>query len=154
MMESTCCITGHRKIPLDKLAYVEVELRKAVMAAVADGYTRFINGGAAGADLLFAAIVAELKEQGHSLYLEAALPYSDRKKSKDQSFQKMLAACDAVKVFSERYNRGCYFIRNRYMVDESSRVIAVYDGRNSGGTVFTMRYAHGKGRNIQVIKII
>lgn len=153
MLGKTCCVTGHRKIPADKLAYVETELRRAVMAAVNDGYTRFINGGAAGADLLFAAIVAELKEQGQPLSLEAALPYSGRKKNKDQGFQKMLAVCDEVKVFDEQYNRGCYFVRNRYMVDEYSRVIAVYDGRDCGGTVYTMQYARTKGRAVQVIKM-
>lgn len=153
MIEKTCCVTGHREIPADKLAYVEAELRKAVMATVDDGYTRFISGGAAGADLIFAFIVAELKAQGYPLSLEAALPYSGRKKSKDQGFQKMLAACDEVKTFSERYNRGCYFVRNRYMVDESSRVIAVNDGRGSGGTIFTVQYARDKGKMVHVIKI-
>lgn len=153
MIEKTCCVTGHREIPADKLAYVKTELRKAVMAAADDGYTRFISGGAAGADLLFAAIVADLKKQGRPLSLETALPYSNRKRSRDQCFQKMLAACDEVKAFSERYSRGCYFVRNRYMVDESSRVIAVYDGRDSGGTVYTMQYACTKGKAVQVIKI-
>lgn len=124
-----------------------------VIAAANDGYTRFINGGAAGADLLFAAIVAELKEQGRPLFLEAALPYSGRKKSKDQEFQKMLADCDEVKSFSERYNRGCYFARNRYMVDESNLVIAVYDGRDSGGIAFTIQYAHSQGKTIQIIRV-
>lgn len=149
----TCCVTGHREIPADKLAYAEAELRKAVIAAASDGYTRFINGGAAGADLLFAAIVAELKEQGYPLFLETALPYSGRKQKRDQSFQKMLNVCDEVKAFSERYNPGCYFVRNRYMVDESSLVVAVYDGRNSGGTAFTMQYAHSQGKTIQIVKI-
>lgn len=153
MIEKTCCVTGHREIPMNRLAYVELELRKAIMAAVDDGYTRFINGGAAGVDLLFAAIVAELKEQGHHLYLEVALPYADRKKNKDQSFQRMLATCDFVKVITEHYNRGCYFVRNRYMVDESSRIIAVYDGRESGGTVYTMQYAYDSGKPVRVIKI-
>ena len=153
MIEKACCVTGHRTIPVDRLAYVEMELRKAIMAAVNDGYTRFISGGAVGTDLLFAAIVAEMKEQGHRLFLEAALPYSNRKKSKDSDFQKMLAACDAVKVISERYNRGCYFARNRYMVNESSRIIAVYDGRESGGTFYTIQYARAGGKVVQVIKI-
>lgn len=149
----SCCITGHREIPAYKIAYVETELRKSILAAIEDGYTRFINGGAAGADLLFATIVAELKEQGRPLILEAALPYAGRKQSKDRDFQKMLGACDVVKVCSERYNRGCYFVRNRYMVDKSSRVFAVYDGRESGGTVYTMQYARDKGKTVQVIKI-
>lgn len=153
MIEKTCCVTGHRKIPADKRAYVELELRKAIMSAVADGYTRFINGGAAGADLLFAAIVAELKEQGYPLYLEAALPYAGRKMSKDRDFQAMLAACDKVRTFSEQYTRGCYFVRNRCMVDESGRVIAVYDGRENGGTACTIRYARDRGKAVQIIKI-
>lgn len=85
--------------------------------------------------------------------LEAAIPYSGRKKSNGQGFGKMLAACDEVKVFSERYSHGSYFVRNRYIVDESSRVIAVYDGRDSGGTVFTMQYARTKGKTVQGIRI-
>lgn len=153
MNGKTCCVTGHREIPADKLAYVEMELRKTILNAVEDGYTRFISGGAAGVDLLFAAIVTEMKEQGHPLSLEAAIPYAGRKESKDRGFQKMLAACDVVTVLSERYNRGCYFVRNRYMVDESSRVIAVYDDRKSGGTVYTMQYACNKGKTVQVIKL-
>lgn len=152
MIEKTCCVTGHRDIPEDKLAYVEMELQKEILTAIEDGYTRFINGGAAGSDLIFAAIVAKLK-QSQPLFLEAAIPYTGRLKSKEPDFQKMLAACDNVKVFSERYSRGSYFVRNRYMVDESDLVIAVYDGRNSGGTVYTINYAHDKGKAVQVVRI-
>lgn len=65
----------------------------------------------------------------------------------------MLAACDEVRVFSEQYTRSCYFVRNRYIMDVSSRVIAVYDGRGKGGTVYTMRFARDRGRTVKVIKI-
>ena len=57
MAEKTCCVTGHRDIPEDRIAYVEQELRREVLAAIQDGYTRFISGFAEGADLMFAAIV-------------------------------------------------------------------------------------------------
>lgn len=40
-------------------------------------------------------------------------------------------------------------IRNRYMVALSSRIIAVYDGREKGGTFFTIRYAHTMEREIR-----
>ena len=43
--------------------------------------------------------------------------------------------------------------RNRYMVSQSQRVIAVYDGREKGGTLFTMRHAHAMGRDVRVISI-
>ena len=153
MKEKTCCVTGHREIPEDKLAYVESELKKAVMAAVKDGYTRFINGGAAGADLLFAAVVAELREQGCPISLEAALPYRGRLNSRNPAFQTMISACDRIKVLCEESSRSCYYTRNRYMVDESDLVIAVYNGRDTGGTVYTMNYAQDKGKTVQVISI-
>ncbi|MDY3690705.1 MAG: SLOG family protein [Dysosmobacter sp.] len=153
MTEKTCCVTGHREIPDDKQAYVEAELKKEILAAVADGYTRFISGFAEGADLTFAAIVAELKEQNPILFLEAAIPYAGRLKSKDQTFQKLITVCNGIKVLCAKYSPNCFFIRNRYMVGESSRVIAVYDGRERGGTLFTMRCAHAQGKEVRVIKV-
>ena len=45
----------------------------------------------------------------------------------------------AMKIADFTLKEGCFIQRNRYMVGESKRVIAVYDGR--GGTLFTMRYA-------------
>ena len=38
------------------------------------------------------------------------------------------------------YTRGCMLRRNRYMVDHSALVIAVYDG-TPGGTCRTLEYA-------------
>lgn len=43
--------------------------------------------------------------------------------------------------------------RNRYMVMNSTRVIAVYDGREKGGTVFTMRCARTLKKEIRVIRV-
>jgi len=153
MKEKCCCVTGHRNIPEGKLAYVEEELRKAVRLAIADGFTRFISGFAEGVDLLFATIVAEEKEKDPRLYLEAAIPYAARVKSKNPLFQKMLASCNAVNILCEKYSKSSFFIRNRYMVAESDRVIAVCDGRETGGTLFSMRYAHTQGKEVEVINI-
>ena len=35
--------------------------------------------------------------------------------------------------------------RNRYMVDHSGLLLAVYDGSPTGGTCFTIRYALQRG---------
>ena len=153
MNVKTCCVTGHREIPEDKRAYVDEELKKAVEAAAAEGYTRFISGFAAGVDLAFAAIVAELKERGRAVKLEAAIPYAGRLKSKAPDFQKLLAACDTVTVLRDAYSPGCYFARNRYMVDESGLVIAVHDGREKGGTFYTIQYARAHDKEVRIIKI-
>lgn len=38
------------------------------------------------------------------------------------------------------------------MAQESSRVIAVYDGREHGGTLPTMRYAHALQKEVRLIQ--
>lgn len=151
MAGKTCCITGHRNIPEDQLSYVKNEIGKAILQAVEDGYTHFISGFAQGADLIFAAIVAELKQKNRSLCLEAAIPYKKRLQSQYQTFQDLLAMCDDVTVLCERYTSQCFFVRNRYMVDKSSRVLAVYDGRKRGGTFYTIQYAQKQHKEIQII---
>lgn len=153
MNEKTCCVTGHRDIPKEQIAYVEHELRLQVQAAIQDGYTRFISGFAEGADLIFASVVAEEKKQYPNLFLEAAIPYTGRLKTRDKNFHALRKSCNEMKIECEKYKPSCFMLRNRYMVGESQRVIAVYDGRESGGTLFTMRYAHVLEREIHIIEI-
>ena len=153
MGKKTCCVTGHRDVPVGKEQYVEEALRKEVLAAIAAGYTRFISGFADGVDLTFAAIVAAEKKQNSCLQLEAALPYRNRINAKSPFFQELLACCDRVYVQSEKSNRQCYHERNRYMVLSSDRVIAVYDGRSTGGTFYTIRFAQANEKEIRIIDI-
>ncbi len=153
MKAKVCCVTGHRDIPAERIAYVEQQLRWEVLAAIEAGYTRFISGFAEGTDLMFAAIVAEEKKLHPELFLEAAIPYAGRLKTRNKQFHALLQACDGIKVMCREYTPSCFMQRNRYMVRESQRVIAVYDGRDRGGTLFTLRYAHTLGREIRVIRI-
>lgn len=150
--EHTCCVTGHRTIPSEKLPLVQCQLGDAVMEAISQGYTHFISGFASGADLIFAEIVTDLKKS-HPITLEAALPCPSRAETPDEMFQRLIRYCDIVKIHSGHYFKGCYMRRNRYMVDQSALVIAVWDGRQTGGTAATVRYALGKGIAIDIIKI-
>lgn len=153
MNEKTCCVTGHRDISEKRIDYVKQALRHEILSAIEDGYTRFISGFAEGVDLMFASIVAEEKKQHPELFLEAAIPYAGRLKTKDQRFHELLRACDGVKVECEKYAPSCFMQRNRYMVHQSQRVIAVYDGRDHGGTLFTMRCAHTLGKEVKLIRV-
>lgn len=153
MDEKTCCVTGHRDIPAERMADVEQALRREVLAAIEDGYTRFISGFAEGIELLFAALVAEEMEHRPELFLEAAIPYAGCMKTKNRQFHALLHACNGVKVVCEAYAPSCFMQRNRYMARESQRIIAVYDGRDHGGTLFTLRYAHTLGKEVRVIRI-
>lgn len=141
--KNTCCVTGHRDILAEQMDRIQELLRREILAAIGDGYTHFISGFAAGTDMCFAEIVAELKAR-YPITLEAAIPYPGRMKTPDKTFQRLIRCCDTVKIHSDSYFKGCYMRRNRYMVDQSQRIIAVYDGRSTGGTAATVRYARGK----------
>lgn len=150
--EHTCCVTGHRDIPADEIQYVQMKLRQELLQAIRSGYTHFISGFAAGVDLIYAGIVAGLKHE-YPITLEAAIPYPGRMNTPDEVFQCLLKECDIVKVHTDRYSKSCYMVRNRYMIDCSALVIAVHDGRKSGGTAATIRYANRKGCDLREIRL-
>ena len=107
----TCCVTGHRDIPAERIAYVEQQLRREVLEAIEAGYTRFISGFAEGTDLTFAAIVAEQKERHPELFLEAAIPYTGRLKTRNYQFRTLLQSCDGIKVICQEYTCLLYTSR-------------------------------------------
>ncbi len=147
------CITGHRNIPKEKIDYVREQLRREIRQAIEDGFTLFLCGMADGADLEFGAIVAEEKKTYPQLFLEATVPYANRLKSKGSLFRQVLAQCNGIKVIAKGYSPDCYFARNRYLVQNSQRVIAVFDGRERGGTAQTIRMAAARELELRIIDI-
>jgi uncharacterized phage-like protein YoqJ len=85
--------------------------------------------------------------------LEAAIPYAGRKKCCDPEFQALLRQCQAVHAVSEAYFPGCFFARNRWMVERSDAVIAVYDGRRKGGSFYTIQYAKSMGKGVVFVHV-
>lgn len=150
-IQTTCCVTGHRAIPPEKLSDVRIKLLAEIRLAISDGYTHFISGGATGIDILFAQLVLALREEGCPITLELDIPYRNRLKSPE--LRPLLPQCELVSVTSEAYQPSCFFARNRDMVQKSARVIAVYDGRERGGTFFTIRYARAMGRDLHIIEL-
>lgn len=151
----TCCVTGHRDIPAEQVEEVKRALRREIEKAIADGFTRFISGFAEGADQYFAEIVAQKRKENEALRLEAAIPYRSRclKLLKDECTKRLLDACTDVTITSEAYAPNVFSIRNRYMVDCSDRVIAVYDGRATGGTLSAMRMARVRRKELREIPV-
>ena len=148
---NTCCITGHREIPAGKKTMLRQRLEKEVERAIADGYTHFLSGFTEGADLMFAEIVAKKRRTNSAVRLEAVIPYRGRysRLLATVDTRNLLNSCAAVQVVSEKGDPGVYYKRNRYMVDHSSRVIAVYDMRKTGGTAYTVKYARQQGKMIR-----
>jgi uncharacterized phage-like protein YoqJ len=155
MKIKSCCVTGHRDIPQKELNSVMEKLRNEVDAAITDGCTRFISGFAEGVDQYFAKIVLERKKTNQTLELIAVIPYRKRLETllERPSTYEMLESCADVIVMQEDYHPSVYSHRNRYMVEHSDRVIAVYDGREKGGTVRTIRFAHQMQKELREIPL-
>ena len=154
--KTRCCFTGHRpqklRRPIDD---IKVDLENEILKAVADGYSTFITGMACGTDIWAGNIVVRLKDRFPDLKLIAAVPFPDFADGWDDEwkakYDKLLAAADLVKTIAAEYREDAYQLRNQWMVDHSSKVIAVYDWKPSG-TGNTVRYAKGLHREIKYIR--
>lgn len=99
---------------------------------------------ARGCDFYFAEAVIALRRTYPDITLEAAIPCETQTSGWPEEdrvrWEWILAQCDYETMVQTQYTRGCMLRRNRYMVDHSALVIAVYDG-TSGGTRRTLEYA-------------
>lgn len=155
MQKKTCCVTGHRNLPQKEINRVKTALRREIEKAVNDGFTRFMSGFAEGVDQYFAEIVLEMRKSNPVLELVAVIPYQkrlDNLREKKRTYE-MLENCAEVVVIREEYQPSVYSHRNRYMVEHSDRVIAVYDGREKGGTAGTIRFTHTLKRELREIPV-
>lgn len=131
------CFTGHRPEKLTRHEKsIKKDLEKEIRQAVADGLNVFITGMARGVDIWVAQIVLMLRDEGYDVKLMCACPYGSFERGWSQEWQKayreILAAADFVKYVCEGYSRACFQIRNEWMVNHSTRVIAVFNGEKSG----------------------
>ena len=156
MQGKTCCVTGHRDIPAERIDHIKTSLEYEVDRAISDGFTCFISGFADGADLLFAGIVAERIAKNPTLKLIAAIPYRRRLDTLQKSgrTKALIDLCAEIYIAAEEYHPSVYAKRNRYMVERSDRVIAVYDGREKGGTAGTIRLAHSMKKDLVEIAVV
>ena len=144
----TCCFTGHRNLTEEQTIKVAQDLPWCIDMLIQDGYTHFISGMANGSDILAAQMTGSFRRRNEAIILEAAVPYRRRLFSKKEDFQYALKLCNKVTVIQEQYDPGCFQKRNKYMVDKSDIVVAIWDGRTSGGTYNTIIYAKSLGKDI------
>ncbi len=157
--EKTCCFTGHRssKLPWGanesdpRCIRLKASLADAVEAVYAEGVRHFICGMAEGCDTFFGEAVAELRRSRPDVTLEAAVPCEEQdlrwSPERTERYDRLLAECDKRTLVSRHYTPDCMMRRNRYMVDRSCVVIAVFNG-SAGGTFNTLRYAIASGLKI------
>ncbi len=150
-----CCFTGHRPEKLNMSEKeIKILLEKAIKTAVKDGYLIFISGMARGIDIWAGEIVLKLKNKTPDIQLICAPPYNGFEKrwefSEQTLYHYLIEKSDYTEFVCKHYSKACFQMRNVYMVDNSERVIAAYNG-SKGGTKNTIDYAMRKG--VEVVNI-
>lgn len=164
-MSKSCCCTGHRpkgfpfQYGIDTKkhnAYLQALKEKTELAITEYGITRFISGMAIGVDLDFAETVLKLKNK-YPITFECAIPCPNQTlKWKDTDkirYEYILNNADIINIISKQYTSECMLKRNRYMVDKSELVIAVFNGIEKGGTWYTINYAIKTNTVIELIDL-
>ena len=117
--------------------------------------TDFLSGMAQGVDLWCAQIVLDLKKKNPVLKLHAILPCEGQERkwsvSAQEIYHSILYQADEVVYVGQEYSRDCMLARNRYMVEQASVLLAVYNGIYRSGTGMTVRYAQRLKREIIII---
>ncbi|MDE6840404.1 MAG: DUF1273 domain-containing protein [Oscillospiraceae bacterium] len=158
----TCCFTGHRpdKLPWGlnegdpRCAALKASLARALEGLYRRGFRHFISGMAMGCDLYFAQGALELRTRLPDVTVEGAVPCPTQASRWPEPLRRrwraILDACDLETVVQQNYDRFCMLRRDRYMVDRSAAVLAVFNG-TPGGTQYTLNYAMDQGREILLL---
>lgn len=150
-----CCFTGHRPEKLQRSEIdIRIDLEHEILKSIHDGFDVFISGMARGIDIEAAEAVIRLKSNGYPLKLICASPYPGFEKNWNKEWQyrytTVIYKADLVRYIRPKYSIDCFRLRNEWLVNHSSRVIAVFNGQPSG-TKNTIDYALQQG--VPVIQI-
>lgn len=161
----SCCFTGHRPHSLpfrfnendERCIDLKRRLKDAIIEMITqNGVTHFISGMAIGVDMYAAEIVLKLKENYPNISLEAAIPCENQSAKWAEQLRNrynyILEKCDIRTVLQHNYTADCMHKRNKYMVDNSDWIIAVWNGKPSG-TGKTVKYAEEYGCKIITLSI-
>ncbi len=164
MSAKTLCFSGHRpeKLPHKgdessvAIGNLKSLLYKEIYDSITEGYTDFITGLSRGIDIWAANMVIEFKNKMPNLRLICARPYKgfgdERVGYEKWELCHILEKADEIVDISPFYTDSCMKKRNFYMVDRSSKLIAVVRDYYSG-TGQTIRYAVKKGLCVKIIDI-
>jgi len=160
----TCCFTGHRPAKLSfgydeespECLRLKVRLLSLIDEMRMKRVTNFLSGMAQGVDIIAAEAVLDIRRTypQDKIRLVAAVPYEGQADRWSEAYREryfnILAVADEVITLQQRYTDRCMLDRDRYMVDASGYMIAIYNG-SKGGTKYTVDYAIGKGLDIVII---
>jgi uncharacterized phage-like protein YoqJ len=157
--ENTCCFSGYRpeKLPWgydetdERCRALKRKLYDVAEAVYDSGVRHYICGMARGCDTYFCEAVLRLRGAHPEVSVEAALPCEEQAAKWPElarsRYYNLMQLCDVETLVSRKFTSDCMMRRNRYMVDKSSIIVVVFDGR-FGGTMYTRGYAAKRGLEI------
>ncbi len=164
MKEKTVCFSGHRPEKLPGMGKESFQLTKDIKSliyyhiyeSINEGYTCFMTGLARGIDIWAGVIIAEFKQNNPGIKLIAVKPFENHsysfKENELYDLDFILENADEIICTSKEYSKDVYSIRNRYMVEHSSKLIAFVNNYRSG-TGQTIRYARNSGLKVNIIDL-
>ncbi len=145
---TTVAFTGHRSYRGEADEALYATIRRLYEA----GFTSFMSGMASGFDLAAAEAVVRLREELPALRLVAVVPYAKQTSrygvGERLRYQELLVAADERIILSELFYKGCFQVRNRYLVEHAAALVAWYNG-TTGGTQHTFLMALHRGLQIE-----
>lgn len=163
-ISKTACFTGHRnqKLPWrfneedERCKIMKKNLKLEIERAIAKGYTTFLCGMAIGFDMFCAETVLELKQHYSHIKIIGAIPCRNQDSLwsavYQERYRRLLMQLDGIRCKYDEYNGAeCMLERNRFMVNNSSLMIALFNDL-PGGTKSTIDYAKRQGLEIVIIK--
>lgn len=156
MKRKTCCFTGHRDLPVNKIQEIAEQTAIQIRRLIVDkGVCFFGAGGAIGYDTLAAKVLFHIRENEFP-YIKVILVYpfegyTGRWTAEQKAeYQRLLPLYDKRVCVRAPAGREGYLARDRHLVNESAYCIA-YCTRNYGGTAYTVRYAQQHGVEVRNI---
>lgn len=116
------------------------------------GYTFFMSGMAEGFDLLAAEAVLRARATHPEIQLIAVVPFQGQElgysKIDKERYRIIYESADGVIFTSPNYHDRAYFMRNDYLVAQSSLIVCYYNRGQRSGTMYTVNRANEKGSQV------
>ena len=145
---------GHNELSEEGQALRDF-IRNEIRVLEQAGADTFFCGAARGADIICGELVMQEKQAHPELKLICVIPFAEQARGWAMNwafrYRELLRNADQIVLMCSNYQRGCYHMRNRYMVDNCDLLIAIYNGENKGGTAYTINYAREWGKEILII---
>ena len=161
MNKYSCGIVGHRDIPKydnNKNKQLNNQIDNTIDFLIKIQIDKFLCGMAIGADLMIAKRIIKYRNENNlDVKVKSVIPcenqtlhYTDKQK---REYREVLKECEPSDYKYGPYFDGCMLKRNRYIVDNSDFMFAIFDENNTkrGGTLYTINYPKRQNKSIFIL---